>query len=765
MILNQTQRDIQTEGLEETTKMTLSMTKENQAHIIKVLSENYKYPIESLIREIFSNNYDSHLMSGQPNLPIPVKLYNLNGAWIFETQDFGLGLSEEGFYEYYMKIGASTKRGLANVLGHYGAGCKSALAYTNAYEVICRKDGIENKFLIFKGDETPECTKIYTKNTEEINGVIVRVPLKNSSDKALFTKAINKQLCYFPTALISIENESFDYANAKLFENELFSWSEMYPSDLLHINFGGVHYPIEYDILEIAPIKLPLGIKIPLDSGITPFFSRESLMMPSSTKTYIKDKIKEIAEWFVNKYNEENKEPFNSIKECWSKLEYDTKYVKLLDTSFNITPLIKHSDVIPLEFKVKDYNKELPKYYYNLHSELLDEYTCIAEKHHSVSWKTKRISKTINFYDFMRYDHYKYLLANYIPSGHFKTYIFEKFGTDIKIVKKTKERKLINASDSINYFEVLKLNKHPKSEWRERIKEWQQFEKEFTNRFIDITKEESSAEFLTWVAAYKEKRKALKKSSVYNYTGLNKEEGDITISYCRSKNIGSGYMFEKKAIPISLLAQEKKLNLYFVKDEDKEKAISLFRILQRKINICQIGKTEIKKITHLHQFVKMEDFDKTKVFKRTMSSQLFGELIARYDQMFDNESLAIINNCIKSLKNNIEILRNYVDENGRYIKDNELLESMKALAKETNSYDYQNWDVYLKTKAQLDEYSFLEYFKIPSDYWSDEQTKQVNTLINQMLVYNKLYKNKFENFELVEKKDIEELVELEEIVA
>jgi len=118
MIQTESKRDITVNGIEQTTKMTISLDEEVQQHIVKVLTENYKYPLESTIREAASNAWDSHLMNGKQDEPFTVRLYkNSLGDYNLEIEDYGLGLDEEGFNKYYMKIGNSTKRGIAGVLG------------------------------------------------------------------------------------------------------------------------------------------------------------------------------------------------------------------------------------------------------------------------------------------------------------------------------------------------------------------------------------------------------------------------------------------------------------------------------------------------------------------------------------------------------------------------------------------------------------------------------------------------------------------------
>ena len=118
MIQLQERKDIIINDIDNTVKMSIALDEANQAHIVKVLSENYKYPISSTIRESASNAWDSHLMNNTPELPFYVRFYkNETGNYNLEIEDFGIGLDKEGFYKYYMQIGNSSKRGVAGALG------------------------------------------------------------------------------------------------------------------------------------------------------------------------------------------------------------------------------------------------------------------------------------------------------------------------------------------------------------------------------------------------------------------------------------------------------------------------------------------------------------------------------------------------------------------------------------------------------------------------------------------------------------------------
>lgn len=121
MIQTQAKREVFIETPIDTVKMKLSKSDEVEAHIVKILTENYNYPLESHVREAVSNHWDSHVENGTPDNPIFVKLYSDGtGNYVLETSDTGLGLTEEEFDKYYMQVGESSKRGKANLIGGKG---------------------------------------------------------------------------------------------------------------------------------------------------------------------------------------------------------------------------------------------------------------------------------------------------------------------------------------------------------------------------------------------------------------------------------------------------------------------------------------------------------------------------------------------------------------------------------------------------------------------------------------------------------------------
>lgn len=757
MIITENKKDVEILGVDDTLKMRLSKSDEVEAHIVKILTENYRFPIASHVREAVSNHLDSHVENGNPNEPILVSLYkNETGNYTFETRDNGLGLSAEEFDKYYMQVGESSKRGKADLIGGKGCGAKAILSYRDSYEVICRKDGIENKFLVFKGEVFPERTLIYTKETFEPNGVIVKINV-DKYDFRDFKDAIKEQLCYFPTCYIQIEGDTFDYLNAKIYENELFKWSEIYPDNEMHIAFGVCRYPIDWKVMDISPINIPIAIKIPIDSGVDVQFNRESLTYNKFTKEYIKEKIKLIANWFVEKYNEEVKE-YDTILDAWEEFNKHSKYVELRDKTFCIDSIIKYATEVPKQFTVK--NIPDAKFMYDKSYSILNNYGFVGYsdyygnfyKKNIGSWKANFLTdgKSLN------------LIVKELPSRNVKSFLLEKYeGKKIHYLVPPKENKRRfkpekgKLHDEFCYWDILNLNNVTKSSWGTYIRQFNLVEEQFKSKLIDETQVETSKEFLKWKENKKQERKSKPRNVDSNYIVLDKKDDEYTLAVCRRSNFYGKYVFDKKTEKVSDAIKYRGLTVYF-NEEDREKAEFYFNITKN-IRIAIIGKRERLKIQNNHNFMTPEQFEKSKPFRRLVTAIKFDSLLDKHRKLKRNSN-EIIQKCIPNLQEDINKLRIYVDEN--YASGNSsMTQAVMDLAESQNLWDYEFMDVYNRVEKELEQFEFLQYLETPS-YWDEKSKKAINSIITKMLYHQKTFRGMHENIEITVKEPAEELIEI-----
>ena len=88
MIVIDRNNEIKKIGIEDSFNMSINKSNEVEAHIIKILTEDYSDPIGSFIRETISNHYDSHVENLTPDKPIYIKIDRMEtGKILFESSN------------------------------------------------------------------------------------------------------------------------------------------------------------------------------------------------------------------------------------------------------------------------------------------------------------------------------------------------------------------------------------------------------------------------------------------------------------------------------------------------------------------------------------------------------------------------------------------------------------------------------------------------------------------------------------------------------
>jgi hypothetical protein len=306
---------------------------------------------------------------------------------------------------------------------------------------------------------------------------------------------------------------------------------------------------------------------------------------------------------------------------------------------------------------------------------------------------------------------------------------------------------------------ILDLEWNDKQNWRAKIKEFQFVENEFKKLIINELDVENSKQYLDWLANYKEEQKNNRKLGIYrgNHKVLNKQQGQVTLAYAVKKLIGEGYKFDKTVKNINQLHKQPGLTILFT-EEQKELALQ-WRKLQNRWGIVIIGKNEAKKIEGIHNHITYKQFmEKSKVFKRLATSFLFWDIIEKYEDIYSHNSQQIIQELLKPFAEDVQKLKEYASKNGKYIRDNEVCDSIKAIAKEQNLYDYELWDVYQRVIKNVEKYNFISLIK--NNTHNSEDLAKIKSLINQILYHRKMYHNQFEELEITVKQP--EVTKIEE---
>ena len=731
MIINKQENEILRTGDDTSQKATINQDK--IAKLQYILTKGlYQDPIGSVINEWSANAIDSGVQSGKNPIENPVIINITNDK--FTVQDFGLGISKDDFINVCMNYLTSTKESDNQSIGHFGLGMKSFLALDRSATFTVRKDGIECKFIAYMGDEFMEYDLIYEQPTEEQNGFICELKINDYNEKREFrTKAI-KRLAYYDTVLL--------YLDGTLHTNNILRSDDWQyspnASSKLHLCLKDVYYEINFEQLGISQINIPIALRFGLEDGLTPTPSRESLILNQVSKTIILDKIKKVANWFIDRYNSEWKE-YETLKDAWDFINQYNFYVDINHIEFKINDLEKYADNKIKRTKVK--NIENIKWYYDSKQWLLSNYRVEAEN--AWNWINKNPSKNIVEKLMVGWN---IVVVDSEPKRRVKSYLQDKYSNALFITKIC-DRALgkNNPTNSTTYFYTLDLDKVPQHNWKNKIKELNYVESQLKENFIYELDVENSQGFKDWLE--KKKKERIYQGSDSNHKVLNKQEDEVTIAFGRQRSIGKGVTFEKETYKINNLSQNPYLTIYF---EDKDRATQYYELIGKKYKIALIGKREQLKIKNIHNFMTEQEFQKSKVFKRIVTSVMFDELIETYRSIYSRSSLDIIQNLISPLEEDIKILQNYTSKNGKTIRDNELLDSMIAIAKEYNLYDYQFMDLYNRCKESLDKYKFLNYIQKP-DRWNEENVKEVNSIITQFLYHQKMYRGLHQELEFAVK--------------
>lgn len=255
----------------------------------------------AVIRELCCNALDSHLAAKQDR---PFEVYlpsQINPDFV--VKDFGLGLSDEAILSLYMTYFHSNKRLTDELIGGFGLGSKSPLAYTDSFVVISTYNGHRRTYSVFKDETgTPSVQRMDEELTDEHNGLEVRVSVA-SHDFYLFQSTAQQLLAYFPPGAVICPSHPntvvpVDYSAKQdkwgLRKHDLHSG--------IRAIVGPVAYRIDLSVFNSEFFRQEVGSSIyeldakPYDlffdvGDVSVAVSRESLQMNDKTKKAILDHI------------------------------------------------------------------------------------------------------------------------------------------------------------------------------------------------------------------------------------------------------------------------------------------------------------------------------------------------------------------------------------------------------------------------------------------------------------------------------------------
>lgn len=314
-----------------TQSVGMTLDSESTHVLMQMLSKNlYSDPVGSTVRETVSNALDSHRRIGSKE-PILVKLdKSIRNTFEFSVEDFGAGLDNDDVENIISKYGKSTKRNTNDELGMFGLGFKSPLSYSSSFIFIARKNGIERKYMMYEDEHNNKIDLLYEKETSEKNGVKIIITLQNNTyEYSSFISAMQTQLAYFSDVYISSNFLSNFKDSYKILRTANYQHSELCTDRYLHLCLDDVYYPIDFKKLGIPSIPARVGLRFSLSDGIFPTPNREAIKYTEEAKKIILDKIKNIGDEIITKYNTTVKDSIDIHKNVTAYKSQNNIYVNI----------------------------------------------------------------------------------------------------------------------------------------------------------------------------------------------------------------------------------------------------------------------------------------------------------------------------------------------------------------------------------------------------------------------------------------------------
>jgi hypothetical protein len=733
MILEkQTQAVVLQEGEQTQDSIGMSLDLDSAQILMQMLSKNlYSDDIGSTVRECASNALDSHRRAGTTD-PIIVSFgANKDGNYEFSVEDFGIGLDAEDVKNIISKYGKSTKRNSANELGMMGLGFKAPLAYCSSFYFVCRKNGVERKYMMYEGEEVNTIDLLYETSTDQKNGVKVIVPVR-FYDRSSFISKIKEQLAYFENVYFNVDGVDNDFT---IMRHEHFQWSPLSANSNLHICLDNVYYPIDFGKLGIDTIYFPVGLRFSLTDGLFPTPNRESLRYTTEAKAVIMKKLQSVANFFVEKYNE----TVQDTTDIWAAMEHFRHSDRNLNlfgkNGLNVSYFAKYATIGFASPKVDGVYYQTVEYYNRIRESMFGEYVM----KHEVS--RGRFCKASSYWDLSRrYGEKIYVYSDRL-SGIKKEYLksVNRRGHTEYIVKKEKSFKLGNAKDALagyeNYYKILQLNKFQKSEWRNVIKEFQEMVRRVTASFINLDTLEVPQEFIdskkkvsftNGVAGPKQRRKKL--------------EGELTgkVASALERTVyGQNAKFVPTVFQMKHAHRNKYLLVYGNSTHQTtfDKMFSVFPPNTTRFMV--LSERELKRMEEidLHNWIHIDKFMEGDhiVFKRAATAYLINELTKDYAEVFNR--IDKIGDISTELYKKMLMLDSYKRKYHLH-GDNSLYQSIIKLAEEKNLFDLSIYSVYNEVKEVFAMLPFIKpMFGMMSRYGSN--SNGVNDAVRDLFKYYK----------------------------
>jgi hypothetical protein len=670
----------------------------------------------SFVSEICQNAVDSHRMSGQTK-PVEVGIYDksssYNTSYTFYVRD--IGLSFEDKEDFIKKVCTILESGKSEnktndencAMGMHGIGSISVSAFNSEWRYTIITPNKKKFKATLKEQEGIGLTYELSdyEDTDEEKSVLFEVEVPQYSNINSFINGVKAKLCYFKDIMFKFSpNVIKSYPQCltlntefKIFESEDFQYSTINNNQALHISVDQYSYHIRWDVLGMDSIQnFPIALKFGLGDGLTPDITRENLLVDDNYKKIVLDKLKRVAEWFVNRYNSSvPDEGFTSL-ELYDRCVNSGRHITIPEIStkvnFPIGSFSKMSKISIKKPKMKGVSDEIldnfkenlggGKGMFSLVYEVGNKGTLI--KRDGSSWRSFSYNTNILLDINLDKKRSAYLKTKYPGAGLYS-------------IKKLSNRRYLES-----YYKIPKKLEALDEYKKTGVNIYREIYNEYKLLYEYFIKE--SLIKLSSIEIPKDQKPTIKKT----YISTRKERfdpqtlsGEVNLKFAENlTRAASDYCckFTDKVTPVKDLFKIRNFVIYG-KNEDRVALDRLHRLTNyvgawesksrvpnNNIRICMVGDTDFKVLNklNLHNFMEVKDFTQGK-------HRFFGDVMTAY---------LIQRDVIKKYNRIIEkrgTIKNYISE-GLYSKIENLLAYVKRYRPDAyiDSYRYNENDQFTK---------------------------------------------------------------------
>ena len=750
MILEkQTESHILEEGTtQETVKMSLDL--DSAQVLMQMLSKNlYSDSIGSTVRECASNALDSHRRAGCDK-PIIVSFKRAKQAdtYEFAVEDFGIGLDADDVRNIISKYGKSTKRDSNTELGMMGLGFKAPLAYSSSFYFICRKDGMERKYMMYEGEDTNSIDLLHEQPTTEGNGVKVIVPV-DWSDRYNFHNKIKEQLAYFESVYFDVEPMgSYNVPNDfTIHRAEHFQYSQIAMNSDMHLCLDNVSYPIDWEKLGIDRIRMKMALRFSLSDGLFPTPNREAIRYTKEAKETILKKIVTVSNVFMDKFNDAitTQSDIKAIMEFYSQNSKHIKsWYKGTDEDVCIDDLVKHSNVAVAQPKLD-----------NIKLLNLERLAVKSKEYILAEYKFKYRFSNGKFQNSKNY-HYEHLrIADLTGHGVGGVYIYDDSlpkgkqdylrtllpdNKTIYFVKKSpfKLRSRTGQTDYAKYYEsVLNLPMYPKEQWVPLIREFRYVVGLYQKDFIDADaidvpqsfKDAQKAKRMKLLTLPTKGPKKVRMKGEFSGKIGEQTQHNLVDQYC--KFVPNTYKFED-------IHKLKMLHVY-AKEADKKKMDSIWSCFNKHakfVIVAQATHDNLQK-ADLHNWITLDKFmeGKNRPFKTVATEFLISDLITNYNATF--KRIETVREISADLADKLQTLWEYKNSQYRSYCDDNTKKAVIEHAIANNLFDQPVYLVYKQVNEVFTKLKFLDAILDTMGYSNSKHNSPMMIAIVDLFKYHK----------------------------